>query len=70
MKINYKCFLKNKKSTLSTVLGLLATCATAMAVLNFDTFSFKNINDLVKLFIVLLPAINGYITEIKTRINE
>lgn len=53
------------KSKLATFLGLLTSVATAIAVIDFNTFNFKNVNDLMKLFVIAMPAIGGYLSKIK-----
>lgn len=54
-----------KHDLLATIGGLLTSLFTALAVIDFSTFSFKNPNDLMKLAAVALPAIGGYISKIK-----
>ncbi len=56
-----------KNSLIATALGLLTSIATAMAVIDFNTFSFKNVNDLFKLFVIVMPAIGGYFSTIKQK---
>lgn len=55
----------NIHSLLATFLGLLTSIATAIAVIDFYTFDFKKPNDLMKLFVVVAPAIGGYVSQIK-----
>lgn len=56
---------KNIHSYVATLLGLLTSTATAMVVIDFETFDFKKPNDLMKLFVITMPAIGGYISQIK-----
>lgn len=56
----------NLHSAIATVLGLLTSVATALVVIDFDTFDFKKTNDLFKLFVVVMPAIGGYVSKIKS----
>lgn len=60
----------NIHSILATILGLLTSCATALVVIDFKTFDFKSVNDLLTLFVVLMPAIGGYISKIKKTDNN
>ena len=55
----------NIHSILATLFGLLTSVATAIAVIDFNTFDFKKVNDLMKLFVVAMPAIGGYVSQIK-----
>ena len=50
---------------MATLLGLLTSIATAMVVIDFETFDFKKLNDLMKLFVITMPAIGGYVSQIK-----
>ena len=56
---------KNIHSYVATLLGLLTSIATAMVVIDFETFDFKKLNDLMKLFVITMPAIGGYVSQIK-----
>lgn len=55
----------NFHSALATIFGVLTSIATAIAVIDFETFDFKKVNDLMKLFVVVIPAIGGYMSQIK-----
>jgi len=55
----------NLHSFAATILGLLTSAATAMVVIDFETFDFKKPNDLMKLFVITMPAIGGYLSQIK-----
>lgn len=66
-----KKYIKNNiNSIIATVLGLLTSIATAMAVIDFDTFDFNKKGDLIKLFVVVMPAIGGYVSQIKNNQNK
>ncbi len=56
---------KKNKSRLVTILGVLSSLATALAIINFNTFDWNKKNDLMNLFIVAMPVIGGYFTTIK-----
>ena len=56
---------KNIHSYVATLLGLLTSTATAMVVIDFEAFDFKKPNDLMKLFVITMPAIGGYVLQIK-----
>lgn len=59
--------LKITKDFLATLLGLITSLCTALVVIDFKTFDFKNPNDLIKLFVIAMPAIGGYMSEVKTK---
>ena len=58
---------KKKNSLIATIVGLLTSVATAIVVIDFNTFSFQNPNDLMKLFVIAMPAIGGYISQLKEK---
>lgn len=58
---------KKKNSLIATIVGLLTSVATAIVVIDFNTFNFKNPNDLMKLFVIAMPAIGGYISQLKEK---
>lgn len=53
------------KNTTATILGFVTTLVTAVEFIDFDTLNWSSINTYVKLGIVLLPAIGGYVSEVK-----
>ena len=62
MKLN-----KKQKSTAVTILGLLSALATALVVIDFNTFDWNSKNDLMKLFVVAMPVIGGYFTTVDSK---
>lgn len=58
---------KKKNSLIATILGLLTAVATAIVVIDFNTFNFKNPNDIMKLFVIAMPAIGGYMSQLKEK---
>ena len=52
---------------LATVLGLLTSVCTALVVIDFNTFDIKNPNDILKLIVISMPAIGGYMSKIKQK---
>jgi hypothetical protein len=58
---------KKQNSLIATIVGLLTSVATAIVVIDFNTFSFQNPNDLMKLFVIAMPAIGGYISQLKEK---
>ncbi len=54
----------------ATWLGVVVSLATAMSLIDFDTFNPDRVNDWVKLMVVLLPAIQGKITTMKNEQQE
>jgi len=75
MKYNWKVTQNNmkvetnkttkRKSKIATILGLLSAVFTAVAIIDFKEFSFNNPSDLMKLFVVVIPAIGGWVSTIK-----
>ncbi len=53
------------KDKLATILGLLTSLCTAWAVIDFSTFDIKK--DWIKLIIIGMPAIGGYVSKIKSK---
>lgn len=62
MKLN-----KKQKSIAVTILGLLSALATALVVIDFNTFDWNSKNDLMKLFVVAMPVIGGYFTTVDSK---
>ena len=58
------------RSKLATLLGVLTTLTSALVLIDFDAFRITSVNDWIKLLVVLLPAIGGYVSEIKPIGNE
>lgn len=58
---------KKQNSLIATIVGLLTSVATAIVVIDFNTFDFKNPNDIMKLFVIAMPAIGGYMSQIKEK---
>lgn len=58
---------KKQNSLIATIVGLLTSVATAIVVIDFNTFNFKNPNDLMKLFVIAMPAIGGYMSQLKEK---
>lgn len=56
---------KNTNSIIATIVGLLTSVATAIVVIDFNTFDFNNPNDLMKLFVIAMPAVGGYMSQLK-----
>lgn len=59
--------IKKNKGALATILGVATTLTSALVLIDFDAFNLKSINEWLKLLVVLLPAIGGYLSEIKTK---
>jgi hypothetical protein len=58
---------KKQNSLIATIVGLLTSVATAIVVIDFNTFNFKNPNDIMKLFVIAMPAIGGYMSQLKEK---
>lgn len=61
---------KKLKDRIATVLGFLSSIATALVVIDFDTFDIHKTNDVMKLFVVVMPVIGGYFTTLKVKTDE
>lgn len=60
-------FKKLNGSMLATILGALTSVCTAWAVIDFDNFNFSK--DWIKLIIIGLPALGGYMSTINKPIK-
>lgn len=58
---------KKQNSLIATIVGILTSVATAIVVIDFNTFDFKSPNDLIKLFVIAMPAIGGYMSQLKEK---
>jgi hypothetical protein len=58
---------KKQNSLIATIVGLLTSVATAIVVIDFNTFNFQNPNDIMKLFVIAMPAIGGYMSQLKEK---
>jgi type III secretory pathway component EscS len=56
---------KRKKDFAATILGLITSLVMALTLIDFNTIDFSNPNDIIKLLVVLLPAIGGKVSTIK-----
>lgn len=55
----------NLNSIAATMLGLLTTIVTAMAVIDIDALDWQKLSTYFKLLVVIMPAVGGYLSEIK-----
>lgn len=55
---------KHQRQRLASLLGVLTTLVTAVALVNFDTLVWTSVNTYVKLLILLLPAAGGIVSEV------
>lgn len=55
------------KDRLATLLGLLTSLCTAYAVLDIDALDFTKVKTWIKLIIIGLPAVGGYVSTIKDK---
>lgn len=62
--INTKAQRGKRASLLASVLGVLTSACTAWAVIDFSTFDFSNKNNWVKLVVLALPAIGGFLSSV------
>lgn len=55
------------RNFLATFFGLITSILTALAAIDFSNFDLLQPNNWLKLIVISLPAIGGYISEIKDR---
>lgn len=58
---------KRTRNRLATVLGFSTSLVTALEFIDFDTLDYSSFNTYVKLLVVLLPAIGGWVSEVKEK---
>lgn len=56
---------KNAHSWIATVIGVLVAITMAWQTVDWDTFNFKR--DWIKLLMSAIPAIGGYMTQLKKK---
>lgn len=56
---------KIMRDRLATGIGLITTLAQAMAFIDFNTIDITKPNDVIKIAVVLFPAIGGWMSTIK-----
>ena len=54
------------RNFVATFFGIITSVLTALAAIDFSNFDLKLPNNWLKLIIICLPAISGYISEIKS----
>jgi len=59
--------MKLNKDLTATILGLLTSITTALAVVDLDALDYSLVSTYFKLAILCLPAIGGYLSEIKQK---
>lgn len=56
---------KRMRNHLATILGVATSVCTAWAVVDFDTIDFNNPKTYVKLVVIAIPAVGGYVSVLK-----
>ena len=56
---------KKRKDLAATGLGIMTSLVMALALIDFDTIDFSKLNDIIKILVILLPAIGGKVSTIK-----
>jgi hypothetical protein len=56
---------KKRKDLAATGLGIMTSLVMALALIDFDTIDFSKPNDIIKILVILLPAIGGKVSTIK-----
>lgn len=54
-----------KRNYLATLFGVLTSLVMAVSLIDLNTINLKNPNDIVKILVLLLPAIGGHFSELK-----
>ena len=63
-----KGILYKYKSEISTFAGLLVAVGTALSTIDFSTFNWQT--EWPKVFVSIMIAVGGYVTQIKVERNE
>lgn len=53
------------RSVAATIGGLITSVCTAAALIDFDTFDWSKTSDKLKLIVIVMPAIGGWLSEFK-----
>ena len=56
---------KSHRQKLATVLGVATSLVSALVLIDFDTIDWSSVNDWLKILVAALPAIGGYLSEVK-----
>lgn len=56
---------KKRRDYAATGFGILTSLVMALALVDFDTIDFNKPNDIIKLLVLILPAIGGKMSVIK-----
>lgn len=56
---------KRMRSHLATILGVATSVCTAWAVVDFDAIDFNNPKTYIKLVVIAIPAVGGYVSVLK-----
>lgn len=56
---------KRTRNRLATWLGFLTTLLSAAVLIDWDRMDWSSINAWLKIFVALIPAVGGYLSEIK-----
>lgn len=58
---------KKMRQQTATVLGFFTSIVTALALIDFDAMDWSSINSWVKILVVVLPAVGGYLSEVSEK---
>lgn len=58
---------KKTRSLVATWSGLATTILLAVEWIDFDSLDYGSVNTYVKLGLLMLPAVGGYMTEVKEK---
>lgn len=58
---------KALRNHLATALGLVTSICTAWAVVDFDALDYGHVKTYIKLFVVAMPAVGGYLSVLKDK---
>ena len=53
------------RSVAATIGGLITSVCTAAALIDFEKFDWSKASDRLKLLVVIMPAIGGWLSEFK-----
>ena len=61
---------KSHRQKLATVLGVATSLVSALVLIDFDTINWSSVNDWLKILVAALPAIGGYLSEVKGKDDQ
>lgn len=57
--------MKNWRDWAASLGGLIVSVSLAAAVIDFNTFDWSSVNDIIRLVLVVAPALGGWLSTFK-----